>query len=252
MGEKRQTNGMVGRRGERHPPLGAGTAEPAGNPGDKPPLGALFSKGKARAARVQPRGCKGRSPLHEITLVSPFPLGRALCERGRGDGGKTASKWHGGQARRKTNPPSGAGTAEPAGNPGDKPPLGALFSKGKARAARVQPRGCKGRSPLHEITLVSPFPPGRALCERGSGGWGRQSKPKAGAAGDKKGKPPAGTAAARSVGTARGKPPHRVRDYATPSQCRPGSAAGLLHGKGCTCRRRSNAGDARGEAPCMK
>ena len=29
----------------------------------------------ARAGRVQPRGCKGRSPLHEITLVSPSPRG---------------------------------------------------------------------------------------------------------------------------------------------------------------------------------
>ena len=34
----------------------------------------------ARAGRVQPRGCKGRSPLHEITLVSPSPMG------GRGGG----------------------------------------------------------------------------------------------------------------------------------------------------------------------
>ena len=40
---------------------------------------------------------------------------------------------------------------------------------GIASAARVQPRGCKGRSPLHEITLVSPFPPGR-----GAGGWGQK------------------------------------------------------------------------------
>ena len=32
------------------------------------------------------------------------------------------------------------------------------------------PRGCKGRSHLHEIILVSPFPPGR-----GSGGWGKKA-----------------------------------------------------------------------------
>ena len=57
---------------------------------------------------------------------------------------------------------------------------------------------------------------------------------------------------AEVAGGKEGKPPHRVRDYTTPPQCRPGSAAGLLHGKVCTCRRRSNAGDARGEAPCMK
>ena len=46
------------------------------------------------------------------------------------------------------------------------------------RQPRVQSRGCKGRSPLHEITLVSPFPPGR-----GAGGWGRNRKLKAGAGG---------------------------------------------------------------------
>ena len=39
-------------------------------------------------------------------------------------------------------------------------------------AARVQPRGCKGRSPLHKKTKNLPLPRrGRALCERGSGGY---------------------------------------------------------------------------------
>ena len=49
------------------------------------------------------------------------------------------------------------------------------------------PRGCKGRSPLHKKTKISPFPPGRSLCERGSGGWGQGSTLKAGSAGDKRG-----------------------------------------------------------------
>ena len=97
-------------------------------------------------------------------------------------------------------------------------------------------RGCKGRSPLHEITLVSPFPPGR-----GVGGWGQQSKLKAGVAGDKEGKPP------RRVQRRQGQP---APQGASPAgcvvrphpQCRPGSAAGHLHGKGCTCRRRFRAG----------
>ena len=47
-------------------------------------------------------------------------------------------------------------------------------------------RGCKGRSPLHEITLVSPFPVG----EGGRGDRGQGSKLKAGQGGDKEGKPP--------------------------------------------------------------
>ena len=45
-----------------------------------------------------------------------------------------------------------------------------LRSEGITSAARVQSQGCKGRSPLHKITLVSPFPPGR-----GAGGMGAKS-----------------------------------------------------------------------------
>ena len=52
-------------------------------------------------------------------------------------------------------------------------------------AARVQPRGCKGRSPLHKKTKNLPLPAGK-----GAGGMGAESKLKAGAAGDKQGKPP--------------------------------------------------------------
>ena len=40
---------------------------------------------------AQVRGCKGRSPLHKKTKIPPFPPGRALCERGQGDGGEKAS-----------------------------------------------------------------------------------------------------------------------------------------------------------------
>ena len=70
--------------GAKHPPVFAGGSAPG-----TPAAGAYGSVqgGKesvayrlARAARVQPRGCKGRSPLHEITLVSPSPMG------GRGGG----------------------------------------------------------------------------------------------------------------------------------------------------------------------
>ena len=37
---------------------------------------------------AQARGCKGRSPRQNKLIVSPFPPGRALCERGQGDGGR--------------------------------------------------------------------------------------------------------------------------------------------------------------------
>ena len=45
------------------------------------------------------------------------------------------------------------------------PPRGQTEAFSRVSAARVQSRGCKGRSPLHEITLDSPFP-------GGEGGWG--------------------------------------------------------------------------------
>ena len=58
-------------------------------------------------------------------------------------------------------------------------------------AARVQPRGCKGFSPLHKKTKNLPLPRrGRALCERGSGGWGQKSRLTEGSPGDQPGKPP--------------------------------------------------------------
>ena len=48
-----------------------------------PPLGEWFAPALS-AAWVQSRGCKGRSPLHEITLVTPSPLGKGLGDRGQG------------------------------------------------------------------------------------------------------------------------------------------------------------------------
>ncbi len=75
-------------------------------------------------------------------------------------------------------------------------------------------RGCKGRSPLHGITLGSPFPSGR-----GSGGWGQKSKLKSGAAGNPKGKPP---------------------------------LPGVWFAPLFPCRAGFSPGDARGGAPCMK
>ena len=52
----------------------------------------------------------------------------------------------------------------------------------------AQPWGCKGRSPLHKKTKNLPLP----RRGRGVGGWGKEIKLKAGAAGDKAGKPPLG------------------------------------------------------------
>ena len=76
MGERNKAKGKVGRRQRKHAtPWVPLTLSVPGNAGARPPLGTRFA-GTVNAARVQPRGCKGQSPLHEITLVSPFPPGR--------------------------------------------------------------------------------------------------------------------------------------------------------------------------------
>ena len=84
---------------------------------------------------------------------------------------------------------------------------------------------------MHEITLVTPFPAG----EGGRGDRGQKESKWQGRQATRKASPPPGTAAARSAGNQPGKPP-----------------AGFMFEKVCKCRRRLNAGDARGGAPCMK
>ena len=223
-----------------------GTSAPAGVYPGKPPLAwasppvpvprwaspppGNANAGSARVAWVQPRGCKGRSPLHEKTWTPPSPPGKsALRARAGGIGaGKEAkgevSRRQRRQAPRRATPtqvqpaplgfsPLRAGFASCSGAPLGKPPPGNA-NAGLARAARIQLRGCKGRSPLHKITLDSPFP-------SGEGGWGdrgQEKKLKVRSAGDKEGKPHAG---------------QRQRRF---SPRRPGFSPG----------------DARGEAPCMK
>ena len=61
---------------------------------------------------------------------------------------------------------------------------------------------------------------------------------------------PPDTTAAGSTGNAGGKPSPGAGD--TPSQHRPGSATGHLFGRVYKCRAPPSAGDARGEAPCIK
>ena len=63
----------------------------------------------------------------------------------------------------------------------------ALSPQAQPMPLPAQPRGCKGRSPLHKKTKNPPFPMGRGL-----GGWGQKSKSKTGLAGDKEGTPLAG------------------------------------------------------------
>ena len=91
MGAEKQSKGRGGRRQGRQAPRwapqrqGRTAARKA-----SPPLGAWFAPCPS-AARVQPRGCKGFSPLHKITLSPP------LSRRGRGSGGYPSPSGKGGR-----------------------------------------------------------------------------------------------------------------------------------------------------------
>ena len=92
--------------------------------------------------------------------------------------------------------------------------------------------GCRGRSPRRNKPKISPFPGG----EGGAGGWGQESKLKAGLVGDCPPAPPTGHHSGRSSRQRRKQAPPPGAWFASLFQCRPGSAPG----------------DARGEAPCIR
>ena len=158
-------------------------------------------------------------------IHAPLPEGLSFPA---GEGGKKESKRQGRQATKKISLPASTTAARSTGNAGASPPPGAWFAPFSS-AARVLPRGCKGRSPLHEITLNLPLP----HRGRGVGGWA-EAKLKAGQAGDQKDKPPCEYHSGKVNRQRRGQAPPGAGDAS--SQRRPGSAPG----------------DARGGAPCMK
>ena len=70
------------------------------------------------AVRVQPRGCKGRSPLHKKTKNLPLPAGKG----GWGDGGRIKAKGRGGRRQARQATPADSGTARSADDqPGKSP-----------------------------------------------------------------------------------------------------------------------------------
>ena len=133
---------------------GSGQGRQATKKASPPPQPAFRKQTQCRIP-PSPRGCKGRSPLHKIILISPFPPGRGLGGWGQ------ERKLKAGQAGDKEGkPPLGTCKAESAGGKECKPPATTRFPQATPVPHPSQPRGCKGRSPLHEITLVSPFPGG--------------------------------------------------------------------------------------------
>ena len=85
---------------------------------------------------------------------------------------------------------------------GQAPPQGTAKRRSSQCRAPSSPGDARGEAPCIRKLKVSPFPLGR-----GSGGWGQKSKLKAGVAGGKEGKPPAGYRQRRSSRRGWGKPP---------------------------------------------
>ncbi len=109
MGAEKQAKNRVGRRQGRHVPRRA-----------------LAPQAQPMPLLAQPRGCKGRSPLHKKTKNPPLPAGKG----GKGDGGKKALLRQANPATEKVSPPADAATAlfpnaapgSSAGAPERRPP----------------------------------------------------------------------------------------------------------------------------------
>ena len=128
-------------------------------------------------ARVPPglrsRGAGGGSPRRNKVKVSPFPAGEERsASAGRGDRGQEIKlkAWAADNPTRRA--PRRATSTPTEANKKKASPLESRNGGGQPVPRPVQPRGCKGRSPLHEKTKNLPLPRrGRALCERGLGGY---------------------------------------------------------------------------------
>ena len=145
---------------------GSGQGRQATKKASPPPQPAFRKQTQCRIP-PSPRGCKGRSPLHKIILISPFPPGRGLGGWGQ------ERKLKAGQAGDKEGkPPLGTCKAESAGGKECKPPATTRFPQANPVPHPPSPGDARGFAPCIRKLKISPLPRrGRALCERGSGGY---------------------------------------------------------------------------------
>ena len=182
MGAGKQTKGRVGRRQRRHvPPLGTAAARSAGNQPGKPPAGRVIRAPAPVPPGFSPGDARGEAPCIRKLKISPFPPGR-------GAGGMGAeSKLKAGAAGDKQGKPP-LRIPERQGQPTTSrasPPAGRVIRAPAPVPPGFSPGDARGEAPCIRKQKISPFPPGR-----GAGGMGAELKLKAGAAGDKQGKPP--------------------------------------------------------------
>ena len=144
---------------------------------------------RANAARVQVAGdARGEAPCIRKLKISPFPPGR-----GQGGWGQKIYDMAGKTGEAKGKPPCGCRNGKVSRRPTGQAPAGYHNGRVSRRPspcvpprapltpAEPMPRGfrsreCKGRSPLHKKTKNLPLP----RRGRGSGGWGKEIKLKAG------------------------------------------------------------------------
>ena len=124
MGAVKQAKGRVGRRPKPpSPPADSTAARSAGDQPDKPPQRAPASQVQPVLPPAQARGCKGRSPLHKKTIISP-PSRREERSASAGGGMGARNKANGRVGRRPKppSPPADTTAARSAGDQPDKPP----------------------------------------------------------------------------------------------------------------------------------
>ena len=181
MGAEKQANKKVGRRQRRQAPRRAPQwlVEPP-TPGVRPRR-VPAPQVQPVPRPTQPRGCKGRSPLHEITLVPPLPR----RGRGQGDRGQKSKLKAGSAGDKQGKPSAGHRNGWSSRQRRGYALVGCLLRRFNPCRVPSSPGDARGEAPCIR-KLKSPLPTGK-----GSGGWGQESKLKAGLAGDQQGKPPA-------------------------------------------------------------
>ena len=160
----RHRNICPSRRPLGQAPAGVGFAPCSGAPLGKPPPGNA-NAGSARAARVQPRGCKGRSPLHEITLDSPFPGG----EGGWGDRGRKTLIRQENPASKTAVLPLGAGFAPLFRYPAEQAPRWATPTQVQPASPGFSPGDARGEAPCIRKQKSPPSPEGKGVGGMGAG-----------------------------------------------------------------------------------
>ena len=138
----------------------------------RPPRGTANARRFSAAPRpAQPGDARGEAPCKKKAKNLPLPAGKGVRGMGARKQAKgSVGRWQRGHAPRRVPRRQG----EPATKKASSRRVPLTLVEPVPRP--VQPRGCKGRSPLHNKTKNLPLP----RRGRGVGGWGQTNKLKVG------------------------------------------------------------------------